>query len=199
MNRIKWDGAIGTTEDGYYAHPDSAYGWRVSADRGVVGFAKRRGDLDVVIERDRALTRMIEREQESAAGTAEPVRVSVYSLTLNAYQRGTRRTIDATAPSGALTTLALGLAGEAGEVCDLIKKIEHGHPVDGLKICEELGDALFYLAAIADRFGIPLSTVARENERKLHKRYPDGFSVEASIARADVTDDCDNAVHGEDI
>jgi NTP pyrophosphatase (non-canonical NTP hydrolase) len=44
----------------------------------------------------------------------------------------------------ALAVAGLGIAGEAGEVADLIKKeIGHGHPVDRQKILGELGDVLW--------------------------------------------------------
>jgi hypothetical protein len=43
----------------------------------------------------------------------------------------------------------LGLVGEAGEVCDLLKKhFGHGHPLDRQKLIAELGDVAWYLTAI---------------------------------------------------
>jgi NTP pyrophosphatase (non-canonical NTP hydrolase) len=84
---------------------------------------------------------------------------------------------------------ALGLAGEAGEVCDLLKKHwGHRHPLDKAKLGKELGDVLWYVAAVGAQFGISLNDIARANVAKLTQRYPDGFSPEASLARADVRD-----------
>lgn len=58
------------------------------------------------------------------------------------------RTID-------LAALALGVAGEAGEVCDLIKKhVGHGHPLDRDKLVKELGDVLWYGSVLAYRVGV---------------------------------------------
>lgn len=83
-----------------------------------------------------------------------------------------------------LATLGLGIAGEAGEVADLIKKhLGHGHDLDREKLKAELGDVLWYVACLADRFGIPLSEVAGGNVEKLERRYPNGFDSARSIHR----------------
>jgi NTP pyrophosphatase (non-canonical NTP hydrolase) len=81
---------------------------------------------------------------------------------------------------------AMGLCGEAGEACDLIKKhIFNGHKLDRLKLSSELGDVLWYLAVTADALGIDLAWIAEQNLAKLAARYPNGYSDEASIERAD--------------
>lgn len=83
-----------------------------------------------------------------------------------------------------LTNFAMGLAGEAGETCDYLKKvIFHGHPMNEMVLKEELGDVLWYVATIATTAGIKLEDVARENVKKLEKRYPDGFSQQKSFNR----------------
>ena len=82
----------------------------------------------------------------------------------------------------------LGLAGEVGEVIDYIKKVEyHGHTVDRLKLINELGDVLFYLTDIADRYcECSLGDCADANVDKLNKRYKGAFTKEESVARVDV-------------
>lgn len=70
----------------------------------------------------------------------------------------------------------LGLAGEAGEVTDKIKKIirDKGGVIsesDKILIEKELGDTLWYLAAISRYLGIPLSEVAKMNIEKLEGRF----------------------------
>lgn len=78
--------------------------------------------------------------------------------------------------------LALGLVGEAGEYADAIKKwILQGHErPDG----EELGDVLWYIAALAEDSGWDLSAIAGNNIAKLEARYPGGaFSTERSRER----------------
>lgn len=80
--------------------------------------------------------------------------------------------------------LACGLAGEAGEVADNLKKeVGHGHPYDAAGLLEELGDALWYLSELARIHGIALSDVAGSNIAKIRARYPDGFTEERSRNR----------------
>lgn len=56
---------------------------------------------------------------------------------------------------------AMGLAGEAGEVVDLLKKhLYHGHALDTGALAKELGDVLWYVAVLAHRSGLMLSAVA---------------------------------------
>ena len=81
---------------------------------------------------------------------------------------------------------AHGLAGEAGEVCDFLKKVHgHGKPYDRAALVKELGDVMWYVANLADAHGITLSEVATANVAKLRARYPAGFSVAAAAAKAD--------------
>jgi NTP pyrophosphatase (non-canonical NTP hydrolase) len=88
-------------------------------------------------------------------------------------------------PRTHLAVMALGLTGEAGEVADLIKKhIGHGHPLDSVKLVKELGDVLWYLAAICDALNTSLDHVAVTNIEKLKARYPDGFTHAASNNRS---------------
>jgi NTP pyrophosphatase (non-canonical NTP hydrolase) len=81
----------------------------------------------------------------------------------------------------------LGLAGEAGEFVDAIKKmVAHGHDVPEEQLKKELGDVLWYVAELCSAFGWSLEEVAAANIDKLRQRYPEGFSSAASVARADV-------------
>lgn len=83
--------------------------------------------------------------------------------------------------------MALGVAGEAGEVVDLVKKTHiTGHPFDRVKFVEELGDLEFYLEGLRQALGITRAETLDANVAKLSKRYP-GFqySDAASIARVD--------------
>ena len=83
-----------------------------------------------------------------------------------------------------LTNALMGLNGEAGEAIDILKKcLFQGHELEIDELIEELGDVMWYLAEAADAVGITLEDVARLNIDKLKKRYPDGFSSEASINR----------------
>lgn len=82
---------------------------------------------------------------------------------------------------------ALGLAGEAGEVADTIKKaVFHQHGLDRDVLIKELGDVLWYVAALCSKLDVPLSEVMERNIAKLKQRYPAGYSAEASKARVDL-------------
>jgi len=101
---------------------------------------------------------------------------------LDRYQVEALRTVG----SSDLPILALGIAGEAGEVADLVKKeLGHGHPRNSEKMAKELGDVLWYVAALAEEYGYSLSAVATMNIEKLKARYPQGFTVDGSINRVE--------------
>lgn len=70
----------------------------------------------------------------------------------------------------------LGLAGEAGEVANIVKKIQRDH--DGVitdeirgKLKDELGDVLWYISACADELGLTLNEIAEFNVNKLAMRH----------------------------
>lgn len=105
------------------------------------------------------------------------------AMTLNEYQQLSTRTIPASTPSG-MANYALGLVCESGEVGDHIKKhVYHGHPINLEGVLDELGDVLHYLSGLAYMAGHSLDDVATFNLSKLSKRYPKGFSQEASLNR----------------
>jgi NTP pyrophosphatase (non-canonical NTP hydrolase) len=89
----------------------------------------------------------------------------------------------------ALALFGMGLSGEAGEVTDLLKKVLfHGHELTDemrRKLVREMGDVLWYLQYGANRLGVTLLDVARENLRKLQARYPEGFDPERSRNRTE--------------
>ncbi len=98
----------------------------------------------------------------------------------NDYQRKAMRTVN----FESLVNCGLGLAGEAGEVADIIKKaVFHGHDLDKEALVEELGDCLWYIAVTARLMEISLADVMKKNIDKLRKRYPNGFEIERSINR----------------
>lgn len=73
----------------------------------------------------------------------------------------------------------LGLAGEAGELCNKYKKIlrdKEGEAdvADMDELAKELGDVLWYVAQIATELDKDLETVARENLMKLEDRQNRG-------------------------
>lgn len=102
-------------------------------------------------------------------------------MELNEFQRAALRTWnEKTDSSGQLVNAVLGLAGESGEVAEMVKKgLFHGQPIDAAKIRKELGDILYYVAATAYCFRISLDDVAQTNIDKLLARYPNGFEPKA--------------------
>lgn len=81
-----------------------------------------------------------------------------------------------------LANWALGLAGETGEVVEPIKKfLFHGKQLDEVALLDEMGDALWYLGALADELGTTLEDVAKRNVAKLWKRWPDGFQTTGGV------------------
>lgn len=105
------------------------------------------------------------------------------AMSLNDFQSMSRRTFPASTPSG-IANYALGLVCEAGEVGDHIKKhVYHGHELNRDEVLNELGDVLHYLSGLSYMCGYSLEDVAEFNIRKLNKRYPNGFSQEASLNR----------------
>lgn len=83
-----------------------------------------------------------------------------------------------------IANAALGLAGEAGEVADMIKKWKfQGHLLDPKDIAKELGDICWYVALMSESIGLSFDEILEMNIEKLRKRYPEGFSAERSINR----------------
>ena len=108
-------------------------------------------------------------------------------MTFYAYQRAAIATapIFETRPD-ALAILGLGIAGEAGEVADYIKKVlGHGHIFNREKLAKEIGDCLWYCAVLANQIGYSLNEVAQMNADKLQARYPNGFESSRSINRVE--------------
>lgn len=78
----------------------------------------------------------------------------------------------------------LGLVGEAGEVADEHKKVVfHGKTFDRDKTLKELGDVRWYLEYLADCYGFTMEEIEHANVEKLHKRYPEGFTVHSDTQR----------------
>ncbi len=76
---------------------------------------------------------------------------------------------------GNWTYPALGLAGETGEICEKLKKAirDQGGVVDPDRLAlieKELGDVLWYLAALSTELGLELQTIAEKNLEKLALR-----------------------------
>ena len=109
-------------------------------------------------------------------------------MTINEYQAAALRTAqtDKFLARELLLNSVLGLCGESGEVADLVKKHRfQGHDLDFEHIAKELGDIAWYLAVGAYAIGFDLESIFRMNKEKLEARYPDGFSTDRSLHRAE--------------
>ena len=78
-----------------------------------------------------------------------------------------------------ITYPALGMAGEAGEVANKVKKLIRDGPdkrPDTWRedIASEIGDVLWYCAALANDLNLPLGMIAAQNLAKLQKRKDKG-------------------------
>lgn len=75
---------------------------------------------------------------------------------------------------GGIAYTTLGLAGEAGEIANKIKKVLRQDKAFTRElardIADEIGDVLWYAAALANELGYTLAEVAEMNREKLDKR-----------------------------
>ena len=100
------------------------------------------------------------------------------NMTLNEYQERAVKTAIYGAGNGTIYP-ALGLAGEAGEVANVAKKVlrDDGGLISAEKkaqLIKEAGDCLWYLAALARDLETDLETLAVINLEKLESRMKRG-------------------------
>ena len=94
-------------------------------------------------------------------------------MNLNQYQYSAMKTRLRTANGD---YALLGLAGEVGELLSIVAKAirDDDGMVDSNAMKKELGDCLWFLAAIATDFGFTLEEAAEVNLTKLQKRQKKG-------------------------
>jgi NTP pyrophosphatase (non-canonical NTP hydrolase) len=100
-------------------------------------------------------------------------------MTLSDYQAKAKKTALYPDVGNNLIYPTLGLAGEAGEVANNVKKIMRDSEgkldeVRREKLVSELGDVLWYVSQIASELNIELEEVARRNVEKLYSRLERG-------------------------
>lgn len=106
-------------------------------------------------------------------------------MELNEYQELAQRTSNPMLTEEQhLLNAMLGLAGETGECCDLVKKglYQDGREI-GDKLFDELSDVMWYIAEAAAAMGWQMDDIAKHNIDKLRRRYPDGFEADRSLHR----------------
>jgi NTP pyrophosphatase (non-canonical NTP hydrolase) len=81
---------------------------------------------------------------------------------------------------------AMGLAGEVGEVVELIKKkVFHEKSLDRQKLIKELGDVRWYFEYMLITNDLTIEEVEQANVDKLRQRYPNGFNVDDAAKKMD--------------
>lgn len=96
-------------------------------------------------------------------------------MTFQEYQSASRTTAIYPELGNNFIYPTLGLAGEAGEVAEKIKKVirDKQGVVDAatrVELEKELGDVLWYLAQLSSELGLQLEDVAKNNIAKLQSR-----------------------------
>lgn len=80
----------------------------------------------------------------------------------------------------------VGVASEAGELLDVVKKsLFYGQEPDLTNLREEIGDLMWYIMALVRSEGWDLEEILDENIKKLRLRYPDQFTQEHAALRLD--------------
>lgn len=78
----------------------------------------------------------------------------------------------------------IGLATEAGEIQDMMKKhLFYGREIDKVNLVEELGDIMWYVGLACSELGVTLDEVMTKNNEKLSARYGDVFTEESALNR----------------
>jgi NTP pyrophosphatase (non-canonical NTP hydrolase) len=97
-------------------------------------------------------------------------------MDLDKYQEKARKTdLHTKVQANELDYYLLGLTSEAGEVAGRMKRVYRDQEgkislIEKERIKKELGDVLWYLSAICDRFDFSLGEVAELNIKKLSNR-----------------------------
>ena len=103
------------------------------------------------------------------------------------FQREARRSLRDDLPYEAMcSNMCMGLAGEIGEVIDIMKKhIYQGKELDITDVIEEVGDVLWYIANFCNVNNITMDECMESNIKKLRKRFPNGFTIKDANERKD--------------
>ena len=103
------------------------------------------------------------------------------------FQREARRSLRDDLPYEAMcSNMCMGLAGEIGEVIDIMKKhIYQGKELDITDVIEEVGDVLWYIANFCNVNNITMDECMESNIKKLRKRFRNGFTIKDANERKD--------------
>ena len=101
------------------------------------------------------------------------------------FQREARRSLRDDLPYEAMcSNMCMGLAGEIGEVIDIMKKhIYQGKELDITDVIEEVGDVLWYIANFCNVNNITMDECMESNIKKLRERVHNGFTIKDANER----------------
>lgn len=98
---------------------------------------------------------------------------------LNEYQKEAAKTLKEMSQEETVKYLAMKMCEESGEVISLVAKhYYHGKEFNLEKLKEELGDVCFYVANLANTYGVSLADIATENIDKLRARHGEKYRKE---------------------
>lgn len=135
---------------------------------------KAAANEDMVFEIDRVLG-------------APVLEVDYESMVARLQKSGAAILQNLTPKQAATIHMVMGVAGEAGELLDAIKRwVIYGKDLDLNNVVEELGDIEFFLAGIRQNLGVTREETLEANMAKLGVRYEGySYSDEQAIARVD--------------
>lgn len=94
-------------------------------------------------------------------------------MNMNDYQTAAAKTAIYSAEHSVMYP-SLGLTAEAGEVANKVKKILRDKHFDREAIASEIGDCLWYIAALCRDLNVDMADVAQANLDKLYDRKDRG-------------------------
>lgn len=94
-------------------------------------------------------------------------------LTFAELRVGNRARDEQLWPADRWTAVELGcaLAGEVGELCNILAHIRRGDVVDIARLADEVGDVQAFLDKLADRLGIDLGAATRDKFAAVSERW----------------------------
>lgn len=114
-------------------------------------------------------------------------------MTIDLAKDGVQIKQEITPKQANLLHMGVGVAGEAAELLDAIKKHTiYQKPLDIENIKEELGDLLFYMSNLMQSVGLSFEEVLQHNIDKLSVRYSKG-----SYSNAQAQERADKVLTGE--
>ena len=128
---------------------------------------------------------------ENKSITTDQLEASFDAMTKNLSKPGDEILTTLTPEKCEIAHMAVGVAGEAGELLDAVKKfIFYNKSLDLENIIEEMGDVEFFMSRLRQLLGLTREQILKANMKKLltgdNARYAEGkYSDEQAHTRAD--------------